>query len=233
MRIPAPRRKPSAKMGPCRSSGHPSLPQSLGAATWTATEYGLHRFAMHEMRGRGLASVEHLKHHADVTYFSPTSKKLASAAATTAVAYPVTVALMGRRWATAFTAGLITTYFGYEVAHRRTHTHPPRNRYGRWARRSHLHHHFGAPDAQHRGDQPGVGPPVRHLRRSRRGHRPATHGPRVAARRDRARSGRSTPATTSSRALGPPTPTRSTGIGSTPSPTSLPRPDPRLGSPGR
>ena len=36
-------------------------------------------------------------------------------------------------------------YFGYEVAHRRTHTHPPRNRYGRWARRSHLHHHFGAP----------------------------------------------------------------------------------------
>ena len=36
-------------------------------------------------------------------------------------------------------------YFGYEVAHRRTHTHPPRNRYGRWARRSHMHHHFGAP----------------------------------------------------------------------------------------
>ena len=36
-------------------------------------------------------------------------------------------------------------YFGYEVAHRRTHTHPPRNRYGRWARRNHLHHHFGAP----------------------------------------------------------------------------------------
>lgn len=123
----------------------PVVAAALGAATWTATEYGLHRFAMHEMRGRGLASVEHLKHHADVTYFSPTSKKLASAAATTAVAYPVTVALAGRRWASAFTAGLITTYFGYEVAHRRTHTHPPRNRYGRWARRSHLHHHFGGP----------------------------------------------------------------------------------------
>jgi len=61
------------------------------------------------------------------------------------VAYPVATAVAGRRWATAFTAGLIGMYFGYEVAHRRTHTHPPTNRYGRWARRSHMHHHFGAP----------------------------------------------------------------------------------------
>lgn len=116
-----------------------------GMASWTAAEYGLHRFAMHEMRGRGLPSVEHLKHHADVTYFSPASKKLASAAGTTAVAYPVTSVVAGRRWATAFTAGLLSMYFTYEVAHRRTHTHPPRNSYGRWARRSHMHHHFGAP----------------------------------------------------------------------------------------
>ncbi len=36
-------------------------------------------------------------------------------------------------------------YFTYEVIHRRAHTHPPRNAYGRWVRRSHLHHHFGAP----------------------------------------------------------------------------------------
>jgi len=117
----------------------------LGAASWTAAEYGLHRFLMHEMRGRGMASVEHLKHHADPTYFSPASKKMASAAATTAIAYPATAALAGRRWAGAFTVGLLSMYFGYEVAHRRIHTHPPRNRYGRWARRSHLHHHFGAP----------------------------------------------------------------------------------------
>ncbi len=116
-----------------------------GAASWTAAEYGLHRFAMHEMRGRGLPSVEHLKHHADVTYFSPASKKMTSAVCTTAVVYPVAVAVADRRRATAFTVGLIAAYFTYEVAHRRTHTHPPRNRYGRWARRNHLHHHFGAP----------------------------------------------------------------------------------------
>lgn len=121
------------------------LAAATGAVAWTTAEYGLHRFLMHEMRGRGLPSVEHLKHHADVTYFSPASKKVASAAGTTAVAFPLASAAAGRRWATAFTAGLIATYGLYEVAHRRTHTHPPTNRYGRWARRSHLHHHFGAP----------------------------------------------------------------------------------------
>lgn len=116
-----------------------------GAVAWTAAEYGLHRFAMHEMRGKGLASREHLQHHADVTYFSPTSKKLVSAAGTTAVAFPLATAARGRRWATAFTTGMLAMYAAYEVAHRRTHTHPPRNRFGRWMRRSHLHHHFGAP----------------------------------------------------------------------------------------
>lgn len=118
---------------------------TAGALSWTAAEYGLHRFAMHELRGQGLPSVEHLHHHADVTYFSPASKKLASAVGTTAVAYPIVSAVAGRRWAGWFTAGMVSMYFGYEVAHRRTHTHPPRNRYGRWARRSHMHHHFGAP----------------------------------------------------------------------------------------
>jgi sterol desaturase/sphingolipid hydroxylase (fatty acid hydroxylase superfamily) len=125
-----------------RSSG---VAAAIGAVSWTLVEYGLHRFAMHVPRGRGLASREHLTHHADVTYFSPMSKKLVSAAATTAIAFPLASAIGGRRRAAAFTAGLIGTYGWYEVAHRRLHTHPPRGRYGRWARRHHLHHHFGAP----------------------------------------------------------------------------------------
>jgi hypothetical protein len=116
-----------------------------GAASWSAAEYGLHRFAMHELRGKGLASVEHLKHHADVTYFSPTSKKLLSAAGTSSVTFPLAGWLAGRRWATAFTGGMVAMYAAYEVAHRRIHTHPPRNRYGRWTRRNHLYHHFGSP----------------------------------------------------------------------------------------
>lgn len=116
-----------------------------GVLSWSALEYGLHRFLMHEMKGKGLASREHLKHHADVTYFAPASKKALSAAGTTAVAFPVATAVMGRRWATAYTTGLISMYYAYEIAHRRTHTHPPRNEFGRWMRRSHMHHHFGAP----------------------------------------------------------------------------------------
>lgn len=92
---------------------------------------------MHEARGRGLASREHLSHHADVTYFAPTSKKLLSAASTTAVVFPAATAVAGRRRATAFTGGLIGMYFIYELLHRRTHTHPPTNAYGRWMRRNH------------------------------------------------------------------------------------------------
>jgi hypothetical protein len=133
----------------------PSVAFAAGALSWSAAEYGLHRFLMHELRGKGLASVEHLEHHADVTYFSPTSKKLLSAAGTTAVAYPAVSAVAGRRTATAFTAGLLSMYATYEVLHRRAHTHPPRSAYGRWLRRSHLHHHFGAPRRNH-----GVTSPV-------------------------------------------------------------------------
>lgn len=118
---------------------------AVGAVSWTAAEYGLHRFVMHSLGGRGLASREHLAHHADVTYFSPASKKLLSAAGTTAVAWPAVAAVAGRRVATAFSIGMVTTYFAYEVAHRRIHTHAPVTRWGRWARRHHLRHHFGAP----------------------------------------------------------------------------------------
>jgi 4-hydroxysphinganine ceramide fatty acyl 2-hydroxylase len=126
-----------------------------GAVTWTGLEYLLHRFAMHEAGGRGLASREHLRHHADLDYFSPTPKKLLSASATTAVLLPAGWALVGRRRALWFTGGAISSYAIYEVLHRRAHTHPPRNRYGRWLRRSHFHHHFGHPMANH-----GVTTPV-------------------------------------------------------------------------
>lgn len=116
-----------------------------GAAAWTLLEYGLHRYAMHELRGKGLASREHLKHHADVTYFASTAKKVLSAATTTVIVWPVAWLLTGPAIATAFTVGLIGMYSYYELAHRRIHTHAPRTAYGRWRSRSHFHHHFGGP----------------------------------------------------------------------------------------
>lgn len=127
----------------------------IGAVAWTAAEYGLHRFVMHEKRGPAIASREHLMHHADVTYFSPASKKLLTAAAATALAFPAASAATGRRAATAFTVGMVGTYFAYEVAHRRVHTHPPATAYGRWMRRNHLAHHFAGPTRNH-----GVTSPV-------------------------------------------------------------------------
>ena len=117
--------------------------------SWTALEYGLHRFLMHEMRGKGLASREHLHHHADVRYFAPASKKALSAAGTTAVALPAAWAVVGRRDAIAYTSGLIGMYYVYEVLHRRCHTHPPSTAHGRWMRRNHLRHHAVDPMRNH------------------------------------------------------------------------------------
>lgn len=117
----------------------------IGVGSWTALEYGIHRVLGHELRGKGIASREHLAHHADVTYFTPNHLKALSAATTTAGAFPVTAALVGRRRAVAFTSGLVSMYFLYEVLHRRTHTHAPRGRYGRWTRKNHLRHHAGSP----------------------------------------------------------------------------------------
>lgn len=116
-----------------------------GAASWSAAEYGLHRFGMHEQKGRGLASREHLHHHADVTYFTSDAKKLLSATATGAAVLPASWLVAGRKNAIAYTSGMIAMYFAYEVTHRRIHTKPPIGRYGRWLRRSHFHHHFGRP----------------------------------------------------------------------------------------
>lgn len=122
-----------------------ALATMVGVASWTALEYGIHRVLGHEFRGRGLASREHLAHHADVTYFTPARLKALSATVTTATAFPVAAAAVGRRRASGFTVGLVSMYFAYEVMHRRTHTHPPRGRYGRWARRNHLYHHARNP----------------------------------------------------------------------------------------
>jgi sterol desaturase/sphingolipid hydroxylase (fatty acid hydroxylase superfamily) len=126
-----------------------------GGVGWTFLEYALHRFAMHEMKGKGLASREHLTHHADVTYFSPTSKKALTAVGVTAGVLPTSWPVLGRNRAIALVAGFNITYVAYEVIHRRAHTHPPRNKYGRWLRKSHFHHHFGAPRRNH-----GVTTPV-------------------------------------------------------------------------
>ena len=123
----------------------------LGALGWSFAEYALHRFSGHAPRARasekkpglfdGDFGSEHQAHHADTRYFTPTRRKLKTAA----VALPALALVTGPSFALGFGAA----YTLYEIVHRRTHTHAPRHAYARWARKHHLHHHFESPRSNH------------------------------------------------------------------------------------
>ena len=114
-----------------------------GWFAWTLGEYVLHRFAMHAMKGRGIASREHLE--------PPRRPRLD----------PREVgAVVGRRARRrhrprpassipALGVGWVVGYGFYDLQHYRAHRRAPRTRYQRWLRRHHFHHHFGHPMANH------------------------------------------------------------------------------------
>lgn len=121
----------------------------LAAAGWSLGEYVLHRFAMHELKGKGLASREHLRHHAqrdsvlESWYFAWTGVVVvATVLAINAVKVlgPVGVCL-GVGW--------VGAYGFYDWIHWRAHRRPVAHPYERWVRRHHFHHHFGHPMANH------------------------------------------------------------------------------------
>ncbi|MGA2835532.1 MAG: sterol desaturase family protein [Acidimicrobiales bacterium] len=118
-----------------------------GMVLWTLSEYVLHRW-FHIARGSNLASKEHLEHHARRRYLVNALSWLSWAGVLVVglVAIPLvawTVLPVPR--AVALGAGWVTAYFAYEFIHAADHLWAPRTAYGRWARRSHFHHHFGAP----------------------------------------------------------------------------------------
>lgn len=121
----------------------------LGALGWSLSEYLIHRFDGHGMRGRTPFSKEHLAHHRDPRTFAASWKKVLVALAATAVLYPLVASLAGAAFASGFTAGFVVMYVTYEVIHRRIHTHAPIGAYGRWARRHHLLHHHQDPSMNH------------------------------------------------------------------------------------
>ncbi len=118
---------------------------AIGAAGWTFAEYLIHRFSMHAMRGRGLQSREHGRHHSRREYFTTTTQKTLTAIGGMAVIFPIVWSITDVPIAGAFCVGFITAYLAYELAHRRAHTHPPTGFYGRWLRRNHFAHHFVSP----------------------------------------------------------------------------------------
>ncbi len=116
---------------------------ALGVLTWTFAEYVIHRGLGHRKGAKNAFSVEHLRHHATVTYFAPTWKKAAIGLSV----FAITAVLAG----VPFAAGFASMYGAYEWLHRRLHTHAAiaSNPYGRWARRHHFQHHFARPKHNH------------------------------------------------------------------------------------
>jgi hypothetical protein len=136
----------------------------LGALSWSASEYAIHRFVGHgpkrpavrsllaRLTPAGLAAEfnrEHLAHHTDPTYFAPTERKVLAAAAAVPLMTSLLAPVVGIRRAASFGTGFAVAYGAYEVLHRRIHTHPPRGAYGRWLRRHHLLHHYKTPRKNH------------------------------------------------------------------------------------
>ena len=128
---------------------------ALGAAGWSLGEYLMHRFAMHALRGKGMASREHLRHHAERDsvleswYFAWTGVVVVGLALGVNA-----VKLLGPVGA-CLGVGWVAAYGFYDWIHWRAHRRPIAHPYERWVRRHHFHHHFGHPTANH-----GVTSPV-------------------------------------------------------------------------
>ena len=131
------------------------VPILLGALTWSLAEFALHDWVLHGMRGRGVASREHLKHHAKPDYFAPTLHKLASAAVVTLSCCPSRCCSPAPRRAsrTQRASSRPTSPTRSRTAVRTRIA--PRTAYGLWMRKHHFHHHFRAPLRNH-----GVTSPV-------------------------------------------------------------------------
>lgn len=141
-----------------------SLAFIAGALTWSASEYAIHRFIGHGpkrtppaglrafLTPSGLAAKfneEHLAHHTDPSYFAPTNQKVLAAVVATGAATVIGSVIVGPRRAFSYALGLGSMYLGYELLHRRIHTHPPTGPYTRWMRRHHLYHHHKSPRQNH------------------------------------------------------------------------------------
>lgn len=127
---------------------------AVGAATWSLGEYALHRWVGHNPKSQTEFAKEHRQHHAERLYFATTAKKASYVVPIVGAAFVMASKLAGRTGA-AWVGGLAVTYVGYEVLHRRLHTHAPRGPIGRFLRKHHFAHHFNGPQTNH-----GVTTPV-------------------------------------------------------------------------
>lgn len=124
---------------------------AAGAFWWFVFEYVLHRWAFHELRGWGIGSREHLNHHAHAGWRFDSMILLAwFGVLVVGVGWAFAAgALLGQAVGVGFGAGWVVGYFFYEYEHAMAHLRAPRNRWQRWLRKHHFHHHFGHPLSNH------------------------------------------------------------------------------------
>jgi hypothetical protein len=120
-----------------------------GLAGWTLLEYAIHFWLGHLPKGRILISSEHLKHHGDILYFTPLRLKIRGAVPVLALLLLVVGGTCGLPAGFGFVAAVSLGWSAYEWLHQSIHVQGPRSRYGRWAARHHLHHHFSRPNRNH------------------------------------------------------------------------------------
>lgn len=122
----------------------------LGVLTWSFLEYVIHRWLGHDARLRpNLFEEEHTRHHAEGNYFASGWKKAAAAAIAMAIVTPIAALVAGLTLGLAYAFGFVAFYLGYELLHRRAHTHAGFGAYGRFVRRHHFWHHFGDSRTNH------------------------------------------------------------------------------------
>ena len=116
---------------------------ALGVFTWTFMEYLIHRWLGHDVRTRpNPFATEHMRHHSEGNYFAPSWKKALAAIAVIGLFSGPAIRLAGLSAGLVFVVAFAGAYFGYEVMHRREHTHPGYGAFGRFVRRHHFYHHF-------------------------------------------------------------------------------------------
>ena len=120
-----------------------------GAFGWTLLEYIVHYPLGHLPKGKTLVSSEHLKHHKDILYFTPTPMKIRGAVPLLLALGVATYFLVSLTFALGFVGAVALGWTTYEVLHQSIHVHGPRTWYSRWATRHHFYHHFMKPNRNH------------------------------------------------------------------------------------
>lgn len=120
-----------------------------GVATWTLTEYLLHRFLGHVHKGQNFFKSEHLLHHSKANYFAPAYKKLMLALLVSALLVLFIELFTSLSVAVAFVIGFASMYGLYEATHARFHRKEPIAKPFIILRKHHFYHHFHNPKTNH------------------------------------------------------------------------------------